>query len=220
MTDREHDKNAILRRGLARLSTRIPQSAWRDAEHPHEALRAECLVLASDATFRAELKAYVGARTILKRSISSFYTAISMAARAKWQDVEPEHRAVAARGWFLGRWIPTFLVIDGPIGRFFLTDTSPLTRRSQNGFPVLSAARTLLGDKTFLSLRNGIAHWGFDWEVVDGDSYIVAYDWNRDLPIAKLHQEEADAFHICAYAFIEVVDDVLISGRAFERGTG
>jgi len=124
-------------------------------------------------------------------------------------------RGVVARGWFLGRWLPTFLVIDGPIGRFFLSDTSPLVSRLGPAFPVLSAARDLLGEKSFRSLRNGFAHWGFDWEVVGRDSYIVAYDWDRDLPIAKLHQEEADAFHICAYAFIEVVDDILISERAF-----
>jgi hypothetical protein len=86
-----------------------------------------------------------------------------------------------------------------------------------NGYPVLAAAREVLGEKTFRSLRNGFAHWGFDWEVVGGQSYVVAYDWDKDLPIAKLHQEEADAFHICAYAFIEVVDDILLSGRAFRR---
>ena len=67
-----------------------------------------------------------------------------------------------------------------------------------------------MGDKVFRSLRNGFAHWGFDWEVIGRDSYVVAYDWDRDLPIAKLHQEEADAFHICAFALIEVINDVFL----------
>ncbi len=212
----EHDRDAILRNALARLAGRIPKCAWRDAENPHQALKAECLVLASDDVFRRELKQYLGERTVLRRAITSFFTYISMAARAKWDDAPVEFRGIVARGWFLGRWLPTFLVIDGPIGRFFLNDSSPFgSRIVGSAFPVLAAARNLLGEKTFRSLRNGFAHWGFDWEVVGRDSYVVAYDWDRDLPIAKLHQEEADAFHICAFAFIEVVDDVLISERAF-----
>jgi hypothetical protein len=47
--------------------------------------------------------------------------------------------------------------------------------------------------------------------VVGHDSYVVAYDWERDLPMAKLHQEEADAFHICAFALVEVVNDVFLA---------
>lgn len=211
----EHDKDEILRRALARLRSKLPSSAWRDAENPHQALRAECLVLASDVTFQAELKQYLGERTILRRAIAAFFTYIAMSARAKWDDAPVEFRSVTARGWFLGRWLPTFLVIDGPIGRFFLSDSSPFHSRLGTSFPVASAACALLGEKSFRSLRNGFAHWGFDWEVIGSDSYVVAYDWERDLPIAKLHLEEADAFHICAFAFIEVVDDILISGRAF-----
>ncbi|MGH8338406.1 MAG: hypothetical protein ACRETL_16630 [Gammaproteobacteria bacterium] len=158
---------------------------------------------------------YLRSRTVLKRSIESFYTAISMAARAQWKDAPAEHRGIVARGWFLGRWLPTFLVIDGPIGRFFLSESSPFSAQLGAAYPVLSSAAAMMGDRTFRALRNAFAHWGFDWESVGGDSYVVAYDWERDLPTAKLHLQEADAFHICAYALIEAVDNVLISERAF-----
>jgi hypothetical protein len=163
----------------------------------------------------AELRQHLAPRTILRRAIVSFFTYISMSARARWDDAPEELRPVVARGWFLGRWLPTFLVIDGPIGRFLAAEGSPLKARLGPALPVLTAACAMLGDKTFRTLRNAFAHWGFDWEVVGGESYVVAYDWERDLPIAKLHQEEADAFHICAFALIEVLDDVLISQRAF-----
>lgn len=211
-------KNRILREALARLADRFPGSAWAASEVPFEALRAECLVLASEPSFTAELKRYLASRTIVRRAITTFFSQIAMAARARPDDVPEQHRPVAARGWFIGRWLPTFLVIDGPIGRFFLHDSSPLARRLGPDLPVLSAARDLIADKTFRTLRNGFAHWGFDWEVVGGASYVVAYDWERDLPTAKLHQQEADAFHICAFALIEVVEDVLISERAFRSG--
>jgi len=205
----------MLRDALHRLEGRIPQSAWLAAETPWEALRAECVILASDDAFRAELKQYLASRTIVRRAIATFFAQIAMAARARPDEVPMEYRAVASRGWFIGRWLPTFLIIDGPIGRFFLSESSPLARRLGSDLPILAAARDLIADKTFRTLRNGFAHWGFDWEVVGIDSYVVAYDWERDLPTAKVHLEEADAFHLCAFALIEVVEDVLISGRAF-----
>jgi hypothetical protein len=70
-----------------------------------------------------------------------------------------------------------------------------------------------MNDRLFKLLRNGFAHWGFDWEIVGRESYVIAYDWERDLPTAKLHQAEADAFHIVAFALVEVLDDVFISQR-------
>ena len=214
-TTSDDDKDAMLRKALARLASRFPGSVWLLAEAPWSALRAECIVLATEPVFRAEFKGYLASRTIVRRAIQSFFTHISMAARAKWDEVPVEHRAVAARGWFLGRWIPTFLIIDGPIGRLFSADSSPLARRIGPDYPLLNAARGMLNEKTFRTLRNGFAHWGFDWEVVGKDSYVVAYNWEDDLPTAKLHLEEADAFHILAFALIELVDEVLVSDRAF-----
>jgi len=72
------------------------------------------VVLASEPSFRVDLRNYLSARTIVRRAIQSFFTHIAMAAGAKWDAVPEEHRPVTARGWFLGRWLPTFLVIDGP----------------------------------------------------------------------------------------------------------
>ena len=179
MSDKQYsgaEKNAVLRKALRRLQSRFPTSIWVAADAPWEALRAECLVLASDPAFMMELKAYLASRTIVRRAITSFFTLMAMAARARWDTVPEEHRGVASRGWFLGRWLPTFLVIDGPIGRFFLHEASPLARRIGVTFPVLAAARDFIADKTFRSLRNGFAHWGFDWEAIGTDSFVVAYD--------------------------------------------
>jgi hypothetical protein len=188
------EKDAILLQALTRLKYRIPDSAWLDSGAPCTALRAECLILASDPVFVKELSLYLQSRTILRRAITAFFTHISMAARARWDEAPEDIRGIVARGWFLGRWLPTFLVIDGPIGRFLMCDPSPLPARLGPALPVLTSARDLLAEKTFRALRNGFAHWGFDWEVVGRDSFIVGYDWDRDLPIAKLHLEEADAF--------------------------
>src|SRR5207244_5926221 len=74
-----HDKDAIIRSALGRLAKLVPSSAWRDAGEPYTALRAECLVLASDSVFVRDLKQYLADRSILRRSIVSFFTHISMA---------------------------------------------------------------------------------------------------------------------------------------------
>ncbi len=113
--------------------------------------------------------------------------------------------------------MPTFLIIDGPIGRFVCHKASPLHPYLDGRYPLLAAARAFIGEKLFLQVRNGFAHWGFDWEVVGGDSYIVIYNWEQDLPIARLHQREADAFHIVAFALIEILDEVVISHRPVEE---
>src|SRR5437762_3513491 len=206
-----NEKDAILINAFKCLQSRGIASAWTCSSQPFTDMQSECVRLMKDAGFRTNLAAYLRAHTTLPRAIQMFFTSISMAARAKW-DEAPEHiRGVVARGWFLGRWIPTFLIIDGPIGRFMVGDDSPLKRQYGEQFPVLTAAKDFLADRTFKLLRNGFAHWGFDWEVVGAESYVIAYDWERDLPTAKLHQTETDAYHIAAFSLVEVIEKSLLT---------
>jgi hypothetical protein len=163
--------------------------------------------------FAKALDSYLRAHTGLRRSVTMLFTFIAMAANARWQDVPEESRGVAARGWFLGRWVPTFLIIDGPIGRFVCGEESPLKPWFGPSYPMLTSARDFLNDRLFRVVRNGFAHWAFDWEVVGRESYIVAYDWERDLPTQKMHQAECDAYHIVAFALVELLEAVFISRR-------
>lgn len=207
------EKDAILRSAFARLQARGILSPWSSSSQPLSDLETECTSIMQDAGFRADLTTYIRAHTTLPRAIEMFFTSISMAARARWEDAPERFRGVAARGWFLGRWIPTFLIIDGPIGRFMIGDDSPLKARYGATLPMLTAARDFLCDRTFKLLRNGFAHWGFDWEVVGGDSFVVAYDWERDLPTAKMHQSEADAYHIVTFSLVEALDRAMLRPR-------
>jgi hypothetical protein len=206
-------KDAILRDAFGKLAARGISSAWAKSPRPFSDLRDECRLIMADPVFAADLRRYLQTHSIVPRAVQMFFTLISLASRARWQDVPEEIRPITARGWFLGRWLPTFLIIDGPVGRFVCSETSPLNSQMGPAHPFLSASRDFLNDRLFRLLRNGFAHWGFDWEVVSGESYVVAYDWERDLPTAKLHQEEADAFHMAAFALIEVLDAIFISQR-------
>jgi hypothetical protein len=214
------EKDRLLRDGFSCLKPRGITPAWANSPQPYTELRDECNGLMRELPFRAELSEYLRVRSILPRSLTMFFTYIAMSARADWRSVPQEVRPIAARGWFLGRWLPTFLIIDGPIGRFVCGQESPLRTRLDTAgkYPLLTSARDFLGDRLFKLLRNGFAHWGFEWEVVGSESYVIAYDWERDLPIAKLHQKEADAFHIIAFALVEILHDVLLSEREIETG--
>lgn len=206
------DKDAMLKAAFLRLSARVPSSPWASSVAPFSQLRDECLGLLTDEEFGATLRTYLANHAAVRRSFEMFFTFIAMASRAKWQEVPERFRGIAARGWFLGRWIPTFLIVDGPVGRFVLSEDSPLAGAfASGGKPLLASVRMFLNDRTFRLLRNGFAHWAFDWDVAGPDSYVVAYDWERDLPTAKLHQEEADAFHIVAFAVIEIFNEAFIS---------
>jgi hypothetical protein len=205
------EKDVILRDAFDKLKARGISSAWTSQTQPFTALSDECRRLMDDEAFRRTLQDYVRIHTTLPRAVQMLFTCISMAARARWQEVPDEIKPVVARGWFLGRWLPTFLIIDGPIGRFLGADDSPFKGRYGSDWPTITAARDFLAEKTFRLVRNGFAHWGFDWEVVGKNSYVVAYDWERDLPIARLHQSEADAYHIVAFSLVEVLHDVVLS---------
>ena len=206
------NKDAALREAFVKLAARAASSPWSTSPTPYSAFRNECLGLAVEPTFTAGLRTYLANHAAVRRAFEMFFTIIAMAARAQWRDAPEQFRGVVARGWFLGRWIPTFLIIDGPLGKFIAGDDSPLAGRVTNeNTPMLASARGFLSDRTFRLLRNGFAHWAFDWEVVGPDQYVVAYDYERDLPTAKLHLEEADAYHIIAYAVIEVLNEVFIA---------
>lgn len=202
----------MLRKAFSRLSARVAPSSWTTSPAPYSQLRDECFGLLVDNGLGTSLRRYLANHAAVRRAFEMFFTFIAMAARAKWQDAPEHSRGIAARGWFLSRWIPTFLIIDGPVGRFILSKDSPLAGVLESGStPLLASVRSFLDDRTFRLLRNGFAHWAFDWDVVGPDSYVVAYDWERDLPTAKLHLEEADAFHIVAFAVIEVFNEAFIS---------
>jgi hypothetical protein len=136
------------------------------------------------------------------------FTIMAMAARARWQDAPEPSRGIAARGWFLSRWFPTFLIIDGPLGRFLNGKKSPLP--APGSAIHLDGARQFLDCDVFKTVRNGFAHWAFDWEVEGRDSYVVVHDRSREPPAVKLHLSQADAFHIVAFSIVEIVHDHFI----------
>lgn len=210
------EKDEILRNAFNKLASKGISSKWATSPQPYTLLREESILLIGDSAFCKDLEGFLISHKILTYALKMFFTQIAMSARAKWYDVPEEIRSITARGWFLGRWMPTFLIIDGPIGRFMCKRGSPLFEKLKiqySIYPFLASARDFLNNKLFIELRNGFAHWAFDWEVIGNESYVVSYDWETGNATAKLHQEEADAFHIIAFALIEILDEIIISRK-------
>lgn len=191
------EKDEILRGAFNKLAPKGISSRWAMSTRPFTELREESITLMGDSTFHKDLEDYLGSRQIIVHALKMFFTQIAMSARANWYDVPEEIRSITARGWFLGRWIPTFLIIDGPIGRFICRGGSPLFEKLKSQYqtyPFLASARDFLNNELFMKLRHGFAHWAFDWEVVENESYVVSYDWETDILAANCTKKKQMLF--------------------------
>lgn len=70
------------------------------------------------------------------------------------------------------------------------------------------AARNLLGDRTFVAIRNSFAHWSFGWETIQREHWIVVYDENSGIETMRFHQRQGDALHLIAWAIVETLNAV------------
>lgn len=137
------------------------------------------------------------------------FTSMAMSARGDWRSAPASLRGVAARGWFLGRWIPTFLVLDGPILRFL---TSQAFRRVEGGADLLRAVRTFFSSRDFILLRHAFAHWSFSWSTDGVDSEIVGIGRSQSEEV-RATRSEIDAFHIVTFALVEAINEVFLERR-------
>ncbi len=204
------DRDAHLRNAFSSLGSRIQASVWTSSDQPYSDMLSEFQNLYSQEDVRHDIDNYVSNNPSVRCAVEMLFTAISMSARADWRATPANIRGVAARGWFLGRWIPTFLVLDGPIMRFMKSEAF---RRQQGSFPFLRAARSFFQHDDFMALRHAIAHWSFSWRVNDDDSEIVAIDHRsgQEIPVGR---NEADAFHMITFAFVEAIQEAFLEGKA------
>jgi hypothetical protein len=209
----EPNRDAQLRRAFSALSSRISSSPWASSDQPYSALVRAFQDLHSQTDVRADVSTYLARNPSVGSAVEMLFTSVAMSARADWRATPISVRGVAARGWFLGRWIPTFLVLDGPIMRLL---TSEAFRR-QTGTPVMfRAVRAFFSNRDFMLLRHAFAHWSFSWRTDGKDSEILAIGRKPEEEV-RVSRAEADAFHIITFALVEAVHDVFLEGRRPRR---
>ena len=121
---------------------------------------------------------------------------LAMAAGVRWQDTKGDLQPLAYRGWHIGRWIPTFLLIDGPLGKLLRDTNSPIAQMLSEDarlkpqarlYPPLCSARDVFNCELFRMVRNGFAHWSFCWSGQGGEAMITIVDWKTGTEQERVH---------------------------------
>lgn len=194
------DKDQQLASAFLRLKDLVSHSEWTASSTPYADLDGTFAAAASDPRVCEDLEQAVRSMPSLIGAVDAFFAAIAMAASAQWWRSPLIHRGATARGWFIGRWLPTALVVDGPVVRFLRSQA--FRRLGDQSLQELRAVRRFLQEKTVVSFRHALAHWSFVWETHDDGNYVVCHD--RAGKVIALHQQEADAVHIVTFAIIDV----------------
>ncbi|MFI5072887.1 MAG: hypothetical protein ACHP8A_18580 [Terriglobales bacterium] len=207
-------KNQLLRTMLTQLAVRKIGKIWANTQAPYSALVYECKLLRDDKVFLDDLSKYLDKNPIIHQSVSTLLAHIAMAANARWQDTPRAVQMLSRRGWHIGRWIPTFLIIDGPLARLFKDKHSPIVRLLKlkySEYPILSQARDIFIHDEFRLIRNGIGHWSFIWEDKEPDDLIQIFDEKTNRCTLTITKSDAEAFHLTAFSIVEILDVNLLT---------
>lgn len=206
------DRDGQLRRAFSTLRSRVPASAWASSNQPYTDLVGLFRHLDGQAGVREDVSVYLDSYPAVRSAVEMLFTSVAMSARADWRSAPLEMRGVVARGWFLGRWIPTFLVLDGPVLRFV---RGAAFRRQQGSTELLRAVRAFFSNRDFILLRHAFAHWSFLWSSDGVDSEIVGVGRSPGEHV-RVSRGEADAFHIVTFALVEAIHEVFLESRPAE----
>jgi hypothetical protein len=196
--------------------------SWIERDRPLTDLLAECKALNNDPEWRQATKGYLQRNPIIQQSLDSLLAHLAMATAFRWKDAPANVRALARPGWHIVRWLPTFLVVDGPFGRLLRDAESPFNvrlRTEHSKFPLLCEARDAFNSPLFSQVRNGFAHWSFQWKDDNkGASQVIVVDWKTGNPQVILTLLEVEAMHFMIAQTIEAIDENIIRPLAREDG--
>ena len=216
------DKDALLRDVLPALAARRLVTGWAASATPFSDLQRDCLSVCADAEDRRGLTFYLQRNPVIQESVATLLASFAITGKARWEDVPAIQRPLARAGSRLARWLPTFLIIDGPLGRVLRDADSPLNevlRRRPRSFPALAQGRDLFNDDFFRLVRNGFGHWSFVWRDAGHGPQIDIIDWKTGATNATLTLLEAEALHVASFSMIEALDREVFE-RANPRSAG
>lgn len=206
------DKDELLSKLLQEMATRGLACRWAESPTPYSDLSRECSLLSGDPPLNREFGDYLRANPIIQESVHTFLSHLAMATNGRWQEVPLPARLIARHGWMIGRWLPTFLIIDGPLGRFLRAAESPLNillRTQHTRYPILAQTRDVFNHDLFRRVRNGVGHWSFTFEHQDTKERLVCFDWESGKRTAEVSLLEAEALHLASFSTIECLDQNL-----------
>jgi hypothetical protein len=202
--DRSWDQ--LLKELLQVLTSRGMARKWSTSSTPYADLDRECQTVGSQPETAAAFAQYLSANPVIQLSVQSFLAHLSVAANIRPEHVPSPQQILTPLGSRIARWLPTFLVIDGPLGRFLRAGDSPLNellRSEHSRFPSLAQARDTFNHDLFRRVRNGVGHWAFACEHDETGERLVCYDWESGERTAEISLLEAEALHIVSFSVIE-----------------
>ena len=206
----KQDTDALL---FPLLKKRGIASLWADRPNPRLDLDSECAVLAEDPTFHRSLSSYLAENPVIVQSLDTVLFQLAFSSGVHWQHASDILKPLARRGWHLSRWLPTFLIIDGPLGRLLRESASPLaaTLRVRHAeLPLLANSRDAFNNNLFRLVRNGFAHWSFTWRDRSGSVQIDLINNATGAVDASISLLEAEALHYLAASVIHSVGEKLL----------
>lgn len=209
MTRGIDEKYALLRQLLAVLAARGLVRTWASSATPFSDLERDCRSIRADFQDRAGFASYLRANPVIQETVGTLLAHLAITANTRWQDVPAVQRPLARPGSRLARWLPTFLIIDGPLGRVLRDADSPLNavlRSRHQSLPALAQARDLFNDDFFRLVRNGFGHWSFAWRETSNGPVIEIIDWKTGAITTNVTLLEAEALHVASFSVIEALD--------------
>ncbi|MBX9349643.1 hypothetical protein K5M36_21430 [Chromobacterium vaccinii] len=194
------------------LASRGLAAAWL-VDSPQAALETECRQLIVDLTFQSDLADYLSANPVISESIETVLAQLAFSAGVHWRQAEKVLQPLAYRGWHLARWLPTFLLVDGPLGRLLRQSPSPLAKKLKShhaNFPLLASARDAFNNDLFRKVRNGFAHWSFTWNGTSSPVQIEVFHFESGCKEATLSLLEAEALHYLVVSVIRAINEELL----------
>jgi len=195
----------LAKRGIAKV--------WASTPSPRKALADECRQLMSDATFQNEIAAYLKENPVVAQSIETVLAQLAFSAGVEAAPSNPLLQQLAHRGRNLSRWLPTFLLVDGPLGRLLRQRPSPLAIRLSTTYaatPLLASARDAFNDDLFRKVRNGFAHWSFTWRSMGSSAQIDIFHFESGAKEAEISLLEAEALHYLSASIIQTLDEEML----------
>jgi len=151
------------------------------------------------------------ANPVIQETVATLLVSFAITANARWEDVPAIQRPLARAGSRLARWLPTFLIIDGPLGRVVRDADSPLNavlRNRHESYPVLARGTRSLQRRLLSARAQWVRHWSFVWRDTEHGPQIEIVDWKTGKTPTTLTLLEAEALHVASFSAIEALEHV------------
>ena len=203
------EHNLLLQELLKFLAQRKLVRQWAQSSTPFADLQQDCYRLAQNESHISVIAAYLEQSPIIQLTVTTYLQHMLVASNSRATDVPMPGQLIARQGVWIGRWMPNFLIVNGPLSRFLTSPESPLNRilrTEHKTYPTLACSRDLYNSQLFRHVRNGVAHWAFSFQNENNEERLVCYDFESGKQTVSVPVLVAEALNMASYSVIECLD--------------